>query len=500
MVVDDGQAAGVADVLVGERAAIREDHGPHSRDAIVKRAMKTTVTELPESRVRVEAEVPPEVVEREIAKAARQFGREMRIPGFRKGKVPPPVVIRRVGREAVLDEAVRDAIGRWYADAIGEANITTVGDPDLTLPESLPGEGEPYTFTVEIGVRPEATLGNYKGVEVGRREAEATDEQIDAELAQLQERAARLDTAERAASDGDFVVMDYVGSIDGEEFEGGAGRDQMIELGSGRLIPGFEEQLAGHQAGDEVTVELTFPEEYGAAHLAGKDAQFAVTVKEVKEKVLPELDDDFAVDQAGFDSLEELREDIAAKLREADEREVEQAYREAVIDAVVADATIDLPESLVEARARELWERMLHSLGHQRISKEMYLQMAGKTEEEILAEAIPEAETALKREAVLAAVIAAEDIEPSDGDVLDALQASAARENVKPEKLRDQLASSGRLDELKADLAARRAADLLVEEAKAITVEQAQARDKLWTPDKEQSSEGTPSIWTPGSR
>jgi trigger factor len=467
-------------------------------DAIVNRAMKTTVTELPESRVRLEAEVPPDVVEREVAKAARQFGREMRIPGFRKGKVPPPVVIRRVGREAVLDEAVRDSIGRWYADAIGEAKIAPVGDPELKLPETLPGEGEPYTFTVEIGVRPEAKLGTYKGVEVGRREPEATDEQIDAELAQMQERAARLETAEREAKEGDFVVMDFVGSIDGEEFEGGAGRDQMIELGSGRLIPGFEDQLVGHKAGDEVTVEVTFPEEYGATQLAGKDAQFAVTVKEVKEKVLPELDDDFAVDQAGFDNLQELRDDIAAKLKEADERAVEQAYREAVIDAVVAEATIDVPESLVQARARELWERMVHSLGHQRISKDMYLQMAGKTEDEIISEALPEAETALKREAVLAAVIAAEDIEPSDGDILDALQASAARENVKPEKLRDQLQSAGRLDELKEDLASRRAADLLVEEAKPISVEQAQARNKLWTPEKEASAEGTPELWTPG--
>jgi len=444
--------------------------------------MKTTVTELPESRVRVEAEVPPEVVEREVAKAARQFGREMRIPGFRKGKVPPPVVIRRVGREAVLDEAVRDSIGRWYADAIGEAKIAPVGDPDLKLPDTLPGEGEPYTFTVEIGVRPEAKLGTYKGVEVGRREPEATDEQIDAELAQMQERAARLETAEREAKEGDFVVMDFVGSIDGEEFEGGAGRDQMIEIGSGRLIPGFEEQLVGHKAGEEITVNVTFPEEYGATHLAGKDAQFAVTVKEVKEKVLPELDDDFAVDQAGFDNLQELRADIASKIKEADERAVDQAYREAVIDAVVAQATIDVPESLVEARARELWERMIHSLSHQRISKEMYLQMAGKTEEEIISEALPEAETALKREAVLAAVIAAEDIEPSDGDILDALQASAARENVKPEKLRDRLEQQGRLDELKEDLASRRAADLLVEEAKPISVEDAQKRDLPFTP------------------
>lgn len=444
--------------------------------------MKTTVTELPESRVRVEAEVPPEEVERELAKTARQIGSEMRIPGFRKGKVPPPVVIRRIGRAAVLDETVRDAIGRWYASAIGEARIVPVGEPQLDLGD-LPGEGEPLTFTVEIGVRPKAQLGAYKGVEVGRREPEASDEAVQAELDQLRERAARLETVDRPAQTGDFVVMDYVGSIDGEPFEGGTGRDQMVELGSGRLIPGFEEQLQGARAGDEVTVKVTFPEEYGAEHLAGKDAQFAVTVNEVKEKRLPELDDDFAVDQAGFDSIDELRDDIRSKLREADERRIEQEFREAVVDAVVAEATVEVPEALVDARSRELWDRMLHSLSHQGISKEAYLQIAGgRAEEELLEEAKPEAEKALRREAVVAAIVEAEGIEPSDGDILDALQASAARENVKPEKLRARLERSGRLDDLKQDLAQRAAIDLLVEQAKPISVEDAKKAGKPYTP------------------
>jgi trigger factor len=462
--------------------------------------MKTTVTELPESRVRVEAEVPPEEVEREIAKTARQLGREMRIPGFRKGKVPPQVVVRRIGREAVLDETVRDAIGRWYADAIGEANIAPIGDPDLNLGD-LPDEGQPLTFTVEIGVRPEAQLGTYKGVEVGRREPEVGDEAVQAEVDALRERAARLETVEREAGTGDFVVMDYVGTIDGEPFEGGAGRDQMIELGSGRLIPGFEEQLEGAAAGEERTVKVTFPEEYGATHLAGKDAEFAVTVNEIKEKRLPELDDDFAVDQAGFDSLDELREDIRSKLLEADQRRIDQAFREAVVDAVVAEATVEVPDTLVGARARELWERMLHSLAHQGISREAYLGIAGKPEEELLEEAKPEAERALRREAVIAAIVEAEAIEPADGDILDALQASAARENVAPEKLRDRLEQAGRLDDLKEDLAAQRAVDFLVESATPITVEQAQARDKLWTPDKDdaESPAGDQQIWTPGS-
>ncbi|HKE77760.1 MAG TPA: trigger factor [Solirubrobacteraceae bacterium] len=461
-------------------------------------AVKTSVTELPESRVRVEAEVPAEEVERRMEATARKLGRDLRMPGFRKGKVPPPVVIQRVGREAVLDEAVRGALGRWYLDAIDDAGIHPVGDPDLDLGD-LPSQGEPLTFTIEIGVRPTATLGTYKGVEVGKREASATDEGVEGEMEALRERAARLETVEDAAGNGDFVVMDYLGTIDGEPFGGGEGRDQLVELGSGRLVPGFEDQLVGAGAGEERTVTITFPDDYGAEELAGKEAQFAVTVKEVKRKDLPELDDDFASDAAGFDTLAELREDVAAKLREADETRVEAEFREAVLDAVVKESKVEVPEGLVDARARELWERMLHSLSHQGISKDAYLRIAGRSEDDILDEAKPDAEQALRREAVIAAVIEAEDIEPTEGDLLDALQASAARERTTPEKLRARLDKAGRLDELRDDLAQRAAIDFLAEQATPISVEQAQARDKLWTPGKEQAESESSRLWTPGS-
>ncbi len=203
--------------------------------------------------------------------------------------------------------------------------------------------------------------------------------------------------------------MDYLGTIDGVAFDGGEARDQLIELGSGRLVPGFEEQLTGAKAGDERTVKITFPDDYGADELKGRDAEFEVTVNEVKRKELPELDDDFASDAAGFDTLDELREDIASKLREADEDRLEAEFREAVLDAVVADAKVEVPEALVDARARELWDRMIHSLGHQGITRESYLQIAGKDEDEIIAEARPDAEQALRREAVIAAVIEAEE-------------------------------------------------------------------------------------------
>jgi trigger factor len=471
-------------------------------------ALKTTVTELPESRVRVEAEVPADEVERRMQATARQLGRDLRMPGFRKGKVPPPVVIQRVGRATVLDETVRGTLGRWYLEAIDAAGIHPVGDPDVDLGD-LPDEGQPLTFTIEIGVRPTATLGEYKGVEVGRREPVADDEAVEAEISALRERMARLETVEEPAGEGDFIVIDYLGRLVGDDgeledpFPGGEGRDQLLELGAGRLVPGFEEQLKGAKAGEERTVAITFPDDYGAPELAGREARFAVTVSEVKRKDLPELDDAFASDAAGFDTLAELREDVAAKLRENDEARIEAEFREAVLDAVVRESQVDVPDALVDARARELWERMVHQLSHQGIGKEAYLQIAGRSEDELVAEAKPDAEQALRREAVIAAVIEAEGIEPSEGDVLDALQATAARERTTPEKLRQRLEKAGRLDDLREDLAQRAAVELLAEHAKPISVEQAQARDKLWTPEKEAREAGPDAgesqLWTPGS-
>src|SRR5215210_7042683 len=384
----------------------------------------TTVTELPESRVRVEAEVPAAEVDKRVAQAARGLARNLRVPGFRAGKAPPPVVIQRVGRETVLDEAVRESIGGWYTAAIDDAGVVPIGEPDLDL-SALPGEGEPLRFAIEIGVRPPAKLGDYKGLEVPRREADAGEEAIAEEIERLRESSAKLETVDRPAGRGDFVVMDFAGSVDGTPFPGGEGRDQMVELGSGRLVPGFEEQLEGARAGEERTVTITFPDDYGAAELAGREAQFAVTVKEVKAKELPALDDDLAA-EAGFDTLDELREDIRARLAEAQAEQIDAEFREAAVDSAVAAATIDVPEALVEARARELWEQMAHTLGHQGIPKETYLQIAGKTEDGVIADNRESAGRDLRREAVLAAVVEAEGIEASEEEVLESLERAAA--------------------------------------------------------------------------
>jgi trigger factor len=432
--------------------------------------VKTTLEELPESRVRVAAEVSPEEVKRRVNEAAGKLGRDLRMPGFRRGKVPAPVVIQRVGREAVLDDAVRASLPRWYVEAIDEAGIKPVGDPDVELGD-LPAEGQPLTFTVEIGVRPVATIGDISKIEVDKREPEVDDAAIDEQIEALRERAARLETVEKTSENGDYVVIDFKGSIEGEDgerdyFAGGEGRDHLLELGSNQFIPGFEEQLVGLKAGDEKVVEVTFPEDYSSApHLAGKPAQFEVTVNEVKAKQLPELDDDFATEAGGFDTLDELREDLATRMREADERKVEAEFREAALDKVVEGAELEIPPSLVEARAKELFDQMLHSLSHRGITKDAYLRIAQKSEEELLEEAKPDAEQALRREAVLAAVIEKEDIKPSDGDVLDALQEAAIQQGSTPEKLRKQLERQGRLDEVIEDLAQRQAVDLLAERA-----------------------------------
>jgi len=437
--------------------------------ALMATDISTTTTELPESRVRVEAEVGPGELERRMTQAAKLLARNIRVPGFRAGKAPPPVVIKRVGREAVLDEAVRESLGSWYRAAIDDAHVVPVGEPDIDMTE-LPKEGEPLKFSIEIGVRPRAELGDYKGLEVGKREADVSDDAVAEEVDRLRERAAKLEPVERQAQRGDFVVMDFKGTLDGVAFAGGEGRDQMIELGSGRLVPGFEEQLEGAVAGQDLTVSVTFPDDYGSSELAGEVAEFAVTVREVKAKQLPELNDELA-EEAGFDTLDELREDIRSRMAEAESSRIEGEFREAALDAAVAAATIEVPDALVEARARELWESMLHQLSHQGIDRETYLRISGRTEEDTIEQAKPDAEQALKREAVLAAVAEAESLEPTEDEMLEAVaEASPPGEKTSPKKLLERLRSNGRLDSLKDDLSQRKALDLLAESAKPVAV------------------------------
>jgi trigger factor len=458
--------------------------------------METTVSELPGSRVSVEVEVAAADVDRAVSRAARALAREMKMPGFRKGKAPPSLVIQRLGFAPVLEEAIREGLPDWYEQALFSSDIAPVGDPRVEVVSSPQAEGEALTFKFEIGVRPQAKLGEYKGLEVGREEPEPPAEFVDREIDRLRQSFAKLEPVERAAAEGDVLLVDFEGLLDGKAFEGGKASDYLLELGGGQLIEGFEEQLGGAEAGQTHEVKVTFPDDYQAEQLAGEDAVFTVEVKEVREKVLPELDDEFAAEASEFDTLDELREDISKRLAEAVGERAEQDFRVAAVDAAAAAATVDLPDDLVAARAEERWNRAERQLAARGMSPDSYLQMQGKTREQVIEESKPDAGAELRREAVLAAIAEAEGIEASEEEMLEALAHPAEHERTSPEKLLKRLRESGREGMVREDIRIRKAIDLVAESAKPIPVEQAEARESIWTPEKERKEAG--SLWTPG--
>jgi trigger factor len=466
--------------------------------------MQTTLTELPESRVKVEAEVPPKDVERAANRAARAMARELRLPGFRKGKAPPSLVIQRLGFGAVLSEAIQEALPEWYERALLDAGVTPIGDPDIDLVSTPEAEGEPLTFKFEVGMRPVAKLGEYKGLEVGKEDKEVDEEIIDTEVDRIREGFARLEPVERAAKEGDSVLIDFEGFVDGQPFQGGKADDYLLALGSGQLIDNFEDQLTGASPGDEVEVEVTFPDEYQEPSLAGEDAVFKVKVKEVREKILPELDDDFASDASEFETLEELRGDIREKVGAALNSRAAEDFRIAAVDAAVDAATVEVPDPIVTARAGERWERMERQLAQQGMDPNVFLQMQGKTRDELIEETKPDAERELKREAVVTAIAAAEELEVAEEEMAEALAHSAEHERTTPEKLLARLRENGRDAVIREDLLAQKAIELVADSAKAIPLVEAEDRkgkadaaEKILAPEGEQKPAGE--LWTPGS-
>jgi trigger factor len=466
--------------------------------------MQTTLKELPNSRVEIEAEIPAADVEKATSRTARAMAKEMRMPGFRAGKAPPSLVIQRLGFGPVLQEAIRDALPEWYEQALLDTGISPIGDPSIEMVSAPEDEGEPLTFKFEVGVRPEAKLGNYKGLEVGKEEKEVPDEIVDTEVERIREGFARLETVEREAAEGDLLVIDFEGFLDGSPFQGGTAEEQNVTIGSGQLIPGFEDQLVGAKAGDDREVKVTFPEDYQAEHLAGEDAVFKVKVKEVREKVLPELGDDFASEASEFDTLEELRADIREKVGTALSSRAEEDFRVAAIDAAVEEATIEVPEELATARATERWEGMERQLAGRGMDPNQFLQMQGKTRDELIEETKPDAEKELKREAVVTAIAAAEGIEISEEEMVEALAHSAEHERTTPEKLLERLRQNGRDAMIREDLRARKAIELVADAAKPIPKEdadarqeKAEAREKLLAPEGEGKAKAG-GLWTPG--
>ncbi|OJU84782.1 MAG: trigger factor [Solirubrobacterales bacterium 70-9] len=465
--------------------------------------MQTTLKELPESRVEVQAEVPAEDVRRAANRTARAMARELRLPGFRKGKAPPALVIQRMGFGAVLSEAIRDALPEWYEAALLDAGVTPIGDPEIDMVSTPEEEGEPLAFKFEVAVRPVAKLGEYKGLEVGKEEKEVDEEVIDTEVERIREGFARLEPVEREAKEGDSVLIDFEGFVDGQAFQGGKADDYLLALGSGSLIDDFEDQLVGAKPGDDVEVEVTFPDEYQEPKLAGEDAVFKVKVKEVREKILPELDDDFASDASEFDTLEELRGDIREKVGKALNSRSEEDFRIAAVDAAVDAATVEVPDEIVTARAGERWERMERQLAQQGMDPNIFLQMQGKTRDELIEETKPDAERELKREAVVTAVAVAEGLEASEEEMVEALAHTAEHERTSPEKLLARLRENGRDRVIAEDLVAQKAIELIADSAKTIPKEEAddrkekaEAAEKILAPEGEEKPAGK--LWTPG--
>ncbi len=425
------------------------------------------------------------------------------MPGFRKGKAPPSLVIQRIGFGPVLEEAVRDSLPEWYERALLESGISPIGDPNIEMTSTPDGEGEALEFKFEVGVRPPAQLGDYKGLEVGKAENEVPDDVVEREIERVREGFARLEPVDRAAAEGDSLLIDFEGLLDGKAFEGGKAEDYLLALGSGQLIEGFEEQLVGAEAGEDRDVKVTFPDEYQAEHLAGEDAVFKVKVKEVREKILPELDDEFASDASEFETLEELRADIREKVGTALNSRAEEDFRIAAIDAAVAAATVEVPDDLVTARATERWERMERQLAQRGMDPDAFLQMQGKTREELIEESKPDAEKELRREAVVTAIAEAEEIEVAEQELVEALAHSAEHERTTPEKLLQRLRENGRDKMIEEDIKARKAIELVADAAEPIPLEQAEeeqekaeAAEQIWTPEKEREKAG--GLWTPG--
>jgi trigger factor len=455
----------------------------------------TEVTRLEENRVRLDVAVPEGEVQRRMERTLRQIAREIRVPGFRPGKAPSAVIMRRVGRETVVQEMLRDALGEWYAEALEQAEVEPIDDPDLDVPEA-PDGGE-FTFNATVQLRPQATLGPYKGLEVGKAEPEIPEGALEAELDRLRDQVARLETVERPAESGDFLTIDFDGAVDGEKVPNATARDYLVELGGGRLVAGFDEPLVGAVAGETRTFPLTYADDDRRPDLAGTTVEYTVTVKRVQAKVLPELDDDFAAEASEFDTLDELRADIAQRLHAAAQAQVDELFRRTVIDAAVAGATVDVPPVMVDRQVAQV----LHAISHrlpEGISLEAYAQATGRSLPAMAEEMKPDAEMAVRRELVVEAVAEAEGIEVTDEEVEAQVRADAETTGRDPDGLLEEVRAGGAFESLRGDLRLRKAVDLLVESAVPISIEQAKARQKLWTPTSKEPEVEAPKLWTPG--
>ncbi|MBN2203626.1 MAG: trigger factor [Thermoleophilia bacterium] len=432
--------------------------------------MKTEVSPAAENEVVLSIEVPQEAVAQMYERTLKRLAGEVQIPGFRKGKVPRAMVLSRLGEEYVRGETLNDALPEWYDTALKEAEVDAVSMPDLDLGDF--DETAAFSFKATVQVRPTPVLGEYKGLEVPKREIEVTDGQVEAQLAMLQERFASLQPVEdRPVEHGDFVLMDLAGSSAGEPIEGAQANDYMAEIGRGNLIPGFEEALRGVGHGEQKSFDLTFPEDYHAEELRGTPVTFDVTVKEIKKKVVPELDDQFATEASEFATIGELRADVRARLETAAASSAEQEFRARALDAAVERATVTVPPAMIERQAHDLFHDLEQEVGERGLTMESYLALLQKTQKEVEEEMQPRAEHVIKRRLVLEAVIEAEGLEVSDDEIRERIKTDAELLGRDPNQLVLDVYKSGRHEQLREELLIAKAVDVIAESAVPVPLE-----------------------------
>ena len=425
--------------------------------------MSLQVEKLEKNMAKLTIEVSSEEFENAIAKAYKKNKNKISMPGFRKGKAPRAMIEKMYGKGIFYEDAANSIIPDAYADAAKESELEIVAQPeiDVTQIES----GKPFIFTATVALKPEVTLGEYKGIEVEKKEVEVTDEEVEAEINKVRESNARmLDIDDRATQDGDTVLIDFDGYVDGKQFEGGKADDYSLVLGSHSFIDNFEEQLVGKNIGDDVEVNVTFPENYQAEELQGKPAVFKVKIKEIKVKELPELDDDFAQDVSNFDTIAEYKEDLKKKLTENKEEALKREREEAVIGKIIENAQMDIPEQMVDAQTRQMTQEFAQRLSSQGLSIDQYMQFTGLTPQKMIEELKPQALKRIQSRLVLEAVVAAENIETTEEELDKEIENMASMYQMEVDKLKEVIGEEEK-KQIGLDLAVQKAVEIVTEAA-----------------------------------
>ena len=425
--------------------------------------MSVQVENLEKNMAKLTIEVSAEELEKALQGAYLKQKHNISIPGFRKGKVPRAMIEKMYGAGIFYEDAANALIPQAYSDAVAESKLDVVSQPEISV--SQIEKGKPFIFTAEVAVKPEVTLGEYKGLEVPKSDLTVTDEEVDAELQKEREKNGRTITVEdRGAEMGDKVTIDFEGFIDGEPFEGGSGKDYPLTLGSNTFIPGFEEQLTGAKPEDVVDVNVTFPEDYNAEELKGKAAVFKCTVHKIEAKELPELDDDFAKDVSEFDTLDEYKADIRSGLEKKKEEEAKRAKEDAAVEKAIANAEMDIPDAMIKTQASNMVDNFARRLQSQGMTLEQYMQYLGQTIDQLIDQMRPQALKQIQTRLVLEKVAEVENIEVSDEKIDEEIQRMAKMYNMEADKLKDIMGDYEK-EQMKKDLAVQEAVTFLADNA-----------------------------------